>query len=871
MPARDVSERWGAIARRHPRLVGRVGWLRRHRSLVAVLAACGVVAVLLVDLLVPSYIMSGFYLVPITLVALSERPSMVARAAVGCLVLATAVMVVQNNADTAHVLMLLYGVFAGGGLIVLAYLVERTTTFSDFAMVRAQLAEASSDIVGMSRNRADLDELLQYIVERAGEQIGALSGMLLQLDESTWRGRAGYGLGIDARELAVPFAALPAAAQALERDGAVIVDDATRQPGAPAAEVARFGLQRLLVAPMIAFGRDVGVLIFNRSADSGAFGDEQVLFAESVAQYAGAAFENVRLMSELEERRHDLELVRDSSLDIAGSLDLRQVLESAVSRLIDALDMDACDIFVLEPGGLDLRLLVSFDGAGFDGAQKAGAVCPLADRAACLQVVRTREPLVIHDLHDPRLSDSERELLTRRGHRTQLLLPLRTRDRVIGLVELFDDRRAREVPEEEVQLARAICRFAALAIDNAQLFDAERDVAQRLDALTRRLTELQTISLDLNDRVERADPQEIFDRVAAAGARLLGVASGAVIERQGNRLHVIAQHGADYAGLDAARLEAAQAAMIAPPQGAGPLAGRVAEVAGDVLVAPVESGRRGREFALVFVADGPAAFGEEDRLLATTLATQVGTTLRNTLSFKREHDIAETFQNALRIEPWSIPGLDVGAAYDVASEAARVGGDFYDLMRLGPHRLMVAVGDVCGKGLSAAAQTAVVRYMLRAYAIEGSPGESISRLNSALMATDDTQPFVTLLLAYVDVARHMVEFAVAGHPRPIVTASRVAFPVPGEGDLPVGIYANIVYPTNRVVLPEDSTVVLFTDGLIEARSSDVLLGEERLAEMVRDRVDLPASELASGLVAAVKDYAGGRLEDDGLVVVLRLP
>ena len=292
-----------------------------------------------------------------------------ARAAIGCLVLATAVMVVQHNVDTAHILMLVYGVFAGSGLVVLAYLVERTTTFSNFAMVRAQLAEASSDIVGMSRNRADLDELLQYIVERAGEQIGALSGMLLQLDESTWRGRAGYGLGVDARELALPFAALPAAAQALEKDGAVIVDNAVRQPGAPAAEVARFGFQRLLVAPMIAFGRDIGVLIFNRPADSGVFGGEQVLFAESVAQYAGVAYENVRLMSELEERRHDLELVRDSSLDIAGSLDLKQVLEAAVRRLVDALDMDACDIFVLEPGGLDLRLLVTYDGGGFDAGE----------------------------------------------------------------------------------------------------------------------------------------------------------------------------------------------------------------------------------------------------------------------------------------------------------------------------------------------------------------------------------------------------------------------------------------------------------------------------------------------------------------------
>ena len=87
----------------------------------------------------------------------------------------------------------------------------------------------------------------------------------------------------------------------------------------------------------------------------------------------------------------------------------------------------------------------------------------------------------------------------------------------------------------------------------------------------------------------------------------------------------------------------------------------------------------------------------------------------------------------------------------------------------------------------------------------------------------------------------------------------------------MGISGNIVYPTNRVVLPETSTIVLFTDGLIEARKEGSLLGEERLAGIVRERVDLPAAELAAAVVAAVKDYAGGRLEDDGLVVALHLP
>ncbi len=258
---------------------------------------------------------------------------------------------------------------------------------------------------------------------------------------------------------------------------------------------------------------------------------------------------------------------------------------------------------------------------------------------------------------------------------------------------------------------------------------------------------------------------------------------------------------------------------------------------------PSRASDPGRTAVLAFAGKAAGPFSESDRLLAATLAAHAGSSLRNTLSFQHEHEIAETFQNALRMEPWPIPGLDVGVCYNPATDAARVGGDFYDLVPLGPGRLMVAVGDVCGKGLSAAAQTAVVRYMLRAYAAEGSPGEALSRLNAAMIAQDDTQPFVTLVVAYVDVARRMFEYAVAGHPRPLVLTGGGQLAVPREGGFPLGLFRGAVYPTNRVVLPEASTVVLFTDGIVDARQGRELFGEGRLLEAMGERLDRAAPEL----------------------------
>ena len=107
---------------------------------------------------------------------------------------------------------MLYGVIAGVGLVVVAYLIKRLTTISEYAMLRAQLSEAGADILASGRGADDVDELLEYALERLGEQLDATGGVLLLLEDGVWRGRAGFGLGVDARELAADEADMPIAA-----------------------------------------------------------------------------------------------------------------------------------------------------------------------------------------------------------------------------------------------------------------------------------------------------------------------------------------------------------------------------------------------------------------------------------------------------------------------------------------------------------------------------------------------------------------------------------------------------------------------------------------------------------------------------------
>ncbi|HSL96081.1 MAG TPA: GAF domain-containing SpoIIE family protein phosphatase [Thermoleophilia bacterium] len=871
------SARFVAAARRHPQVVRRLEWLQRHPAAVAAVAAAGIAFVVYLDLRVEGLVWAGFYLVPLTLLAVSMRPRVVGVAAVVCLGLTLGVMFAQDmlNVDTA--LVLVYGVLAGGALVMLSYLLERVSLYSSYAIVRAQMAEATADIIGWAHDRDDLDEMLEYALERLGEQVDAVSGVLLLREDGAFAGAAGFGLGRDARAVRVAAQALPAAPEALAADRAV-VRDATLAGDAFAGELAGFmSLERALVLPLKALDKDVGVVVLTRPRERGDYREEQILFAEAVASDVAVAVENAGLMIELSGRRRALELVRDASLDFAQAVETSEIHEAVVMRLLTALDMDACDIYDVDVEHAELRLLVNYGASAFDEPESGEPVYSFEQFASSAAAVHSRGPIVITSADDPRLSEVERAYFLRNGHKTQLSISLRIRDRVIGLVELFDNEETRALGTEELDLARTICRFAALALDKARLYDEQRATARRLDRQTVQLTQLQAFSLELSRSLDTAVPESIMTEVGEAVVELVGVRAAAIVSCEADVVGVrkmVTSHDVDPAALEADLL-GPRRPLLTPPTdpflSAPDIASSRPVDRDGLLIAPIESDAPVNASLLVAVdkLDGP--FTATDGLLLSTLAAQLGSSLHNAIAYQREHAIAETFQTALLMDPPVIPGIEVGVCYRAATDAARVGGDFYDLVSLGPGRLMVMVGDVCGKGLPAAAQSAVVRYMVRAYAADGSPGEALSRLNSTLLTQSPSQPFVTLVLAYVDVARHLIEYASAGHPRPLVLAGRDEFPVPTEGDLPAGVQRGVVYTTNRVVLPDDSSILMYTDGLSDARRGRELFTERRLRRTLAAHHDLPAQELADAMLGTVADFADGVLDDDSAIVVVKLP
>jgi sigma-B regulation protein RsbU (phosphoserine phosphatase) len=227
-------------------------------------------------------------------------------------------------------------------------------------------------------------------------------------------------------------------------------------------------------------------------------------------------------------------------------------------------------------------------------------------------------------------------------------------------------------------------------------------------------------------------------------------------------------------------------------------------------------------------------------------------------------------QSLLPTQPPAVPGLKVGHVYE-SSARVDVGGDVYDFLPLDDGRLAVILGDVTGKGIQAAADMAMAKFSFRALArLHPEPADFLSRVNEVIVEEIGMGKFITMLYVLLDPGARTVACASAGHPAAkILRPDGQVVPLAGSG-LALGIEPAQEYDAQRVQLEPGSTVVLYTDGVVEARRDGELYGEERIDSILRQRAGLEPQELAEAILADCRNFAGGDLGDDCALVCLRL-
>lgn len=245
--------------------------------------------------------------------------------------------------------------------------------------------------------------------------------------------------------------------------------------------------------------------------------------------------------------------------------------------------------------------------------------------------------------------------------------------------------------------------------------------------------------------------------------------------------------------------------------------------------------------------------------------------------FEREHRIAQMLQSAL-VPPMAIvdiEGCKAALKYEPALKEAEVGGDFYDVFELSGGRLGIVIGDVAGKGLGAAIYVAAAKHAIRSYAyLFDDPAEVMKLANEALCRTELGDQMETSMLtaffAVVDPRTGAMTYANAGHEPPVLRHSDGSIEELDGTDIALGILCDREYTEHSHSLGSGDTVVMVTDGIIEARSSATLLfGKDGVVEYLSEHLQVPLSEIPSGLLEAAREYGGGRLQDDAAIVAFQ--
>ena len=505
--------------------------------------------------------------------------------------------------------------------------------------------------------------------------------------------------------------------------------------------------------------------------------------------------------------------------------------------------------------------------------------------------IRSGKPGVCRDmLTDPRFAPWREEAL-KRGYASSLVLPLRANGRSIGGLTLYSSR-ADAFSLEEVQLLAELADDLAYGITALRLRSAHAEVEEeRARLLNVAETELRRVKV-LNQVAaaiaSSLDLCEMAAKVLAAAQEHLGATLASVHLLQRNpdvlrRLARVCESDDTRPDSDVPFcLESPMWRVLADGQPyltheswdhltlANPAVRALGLESSRWAALPIRSADRAVGVLVLAFAE-MGCFAEEELAFFRSIADQLATAIDNARLYERASSVAETLQEALVFLPIEVPGVRFGHAYRSATEAARLGGDFFDVFALPGGEVGIMIGDVSGKGLEAAYLASFTRESVRAYALcNGSPGNILRLANEALIHRHGRTHFVTVALVLLDPLTGRVKYALAGHPPPVRMSPSGTRVEPWKARPPLGVFENARYPTGRGKLDPDATLVFYTDGITEARRDGKLFGEKRLLELLAGLVGKAPEVIPEQVLAEVGRYAGGTFRDDAAVLALKL-
>ncbi len=641
-----------------------------------------------------------------------------------------------------------------------------------------------------------------------------------------------------------------------------------------AADLQPLGVRSIGVLPLIGAGGVVGFLAIARpqpDAPDRLTTDTLEAYAERV----GAAISRARLLEA--ERRTRQQLERTLS-----RLSRLQTVSDAISQAVPAQEVAATALgasigaFGALGGAAylaDGNVLRQVAAAGVFTSAVAGRLdtVPMdADMAMCASFA-TGTVNWVPTRTEWRRRYAQGAAMFQGIARSSIAIPFTLEGRVLGVMTLvFAEENVLDRPER--RLARTIGHQAAVALERSQLHEREMARSRRTEQIQHLIAEL----------AGSTDPAGISAILTSTALEVLGADAAAVLlldEGAEQTTEMVAAKGFTPAVADAIASDDAAPGRAALASGRPSLArtpeavrDRFPAIADDLgaAVAELPMLAAGATLgALVVSFERSQPFDLEQIDLLAAVVSEAAEAITRARVYRREREISRTLQQSLLPdEPtasWN--GARVTSWYSAGTQHLEVGGDWYDAIELPNGRLGVSIGDVVGRGLRAAAAMGQLRSALRGIALEmRGPAATLEALNRFAARTPGTE-LATVAYGEYDPMTGIFVYACAGHPPPV--ACIAGRPVMLQGGRSPLLAAGYEGPREEasLVLPPDSTLVLYTDGLVERRDEPFHLGIDRLRETVEAANEFEPAALVETLVDAL---LGDRdRTDDTALLVLR--
>ncbi len=703
---------------------------------------------------------------------------------------------------------------------------ELVTARDEMEQLVRVIVEIGSDL--------DLDVTLQRVVAGAMELTGARYGAL------GIRGSDGalatyIYRGIDG-DTARSLGELPVG-------GGLRIEDLTTHPHATVLHAHDPPMRALLAIPITVRAADFGSLYLADDRPGHVFSNVQEAAVRALATAAASAIDNARLFERERETAKWTKASREITTALLSGDPQTGPLQLIVNRALELADAEQA--ILLTPNEPDLPAdevdaLIVAATAGRYASEVIGRQVPMAGSTTG-GVARRGLPLITGSFQYPI------EGFTDVGERSAIVMPLIGDDRVLGVIAVARHPQQPPFGDDYLELVSDFARHAAIALALA---------AGREHALNQELAQADTV-----DEAVRAAAEEL--RRLWRARRVLAVTfptSGSAPQNAYGAPEVVSvgepANWTDLPSQTRDKLSALREGDLLTPSSLEPgTAGIALQHPEGVLVVWIDLAER-RPFTL------------EDQTLLTVLAGRLGQGLQRVHQVDQQRETALALQHAI-LGPAELPhGFAV--RYQAASWPLQVGGDWYDIVDLDDGRIALVVGDCVGHGLAAATVMGQLRSACRALLLDNaSPAAALAKLDRFAARLPGAQ-CTTAVCAILDPETGELAYSSAGHPPPIlVHADGTTQILEGGHTIALGVRPHWSRPEAHVTMPARSTVVLYTDGLVERRRLALDDGISRAATLVQDGRVSPLEDLANQMMSGLAPSGG--YQDDVILLLYRHP